>query len=417
MVLLRARWVLPIGSRPIDDGWVAVEGGRVQALGSGARPDTWDGPEIDLGHCALLPALVNAHTHLELSYLAGRVPPATHFTDWIREVMRLRREHPDPAGTEIVSAQAVAIAQLERAGVRIVGDVANTSISVAPLSRSRLGAAVFHEVLRFRAADADAALEQARVRMAEVQPGPNVRVAIAPHAPYSVSPRLFRLIAAARLERGAAEGAGPAMPPTSVHLGESREELEFLATGRGAFRALLEDLGTWDDTWTVPGARPVEYLDALGCLDARTLVVHGVQLTDQELARVRARGATLVTCPRSNAHVGVGAPPVARFYAAGVAVAIGTDSLASAPDLEIFPELALMRRLAPAVPAALLLESATRTGARALGFDEWGTIEPGARAALMTVQVPAGVPDIEEYLVSGIETDQVGEPPAAGRDG
>jgi aminodeoxyfutalosine deaminase len=398
MTVYRARWVLPIAAPPIDEGWVAVDGGRVAAVGAGPVQSGL-GAEVDLGRVALLPALVNAHTHLELSYLAGRVPPAARFTGWIREVMRLRREHPDPADAEILFAQAQAVAALRRAGVGLVGDIGNTLVSVAALRDAGMAAAVFHEVLRFRGSEAGAVIEEARRRMAAVETGSDVRVWLAPHAPYSVSPPLFRLIAEAR--------HGDGLPPTCVHLGESEEEVEFLATGGGPFRTLLEDLGTWDDTWTVPRARPVEYLDALGALDRRTLVVHGVQLTDAELARVRHHGATVVTCPRSNAHVGVGAPPVARFYASGVAVAIGTDSLASAPDLGIFPELAAVRRLAPGVPAGRLLESATRTGAQALGFADWGTIEPGARAALIAVDAPGATADIEEYLVSGIEDEQV----------
>ena len=127
----------------------------------------------------------------------------------------------------------------------------------------------------------------------------------------------------------------------------------------------------------------MQFLDESGFLDARVLAVHGVQMTPADLARLAARGATLVTCPRSNGHTGAGAPPIEDFYASGVRVAVGTDSLASAPDLNVFAELATLRALAPSVPASALLDSATRQGARALGFDaDYGTIEPGkSRAA------------------------------------
>ena len=130
-------------------------------------------------------------------------------------------------------------------------------------------------------------------------------------------------------------------------------------------------------------------------------------LVDPELYAL-VRGATLVTCPRSNGHTGAGAPPLEDFYRAGVRVAVGTDSLASAPDLNVFAELATMRALAPSVPAASLLESATREGARALGFEaDYGTIEPGKRALLLAVGVPPGTGDVEEYLVTGIHPEQV----------
>jgi cytosine/adenosine deaminase-related metal-dependent hydrolase len=195
---------------------------------------------------------------------------------------------------------------------------------------------------------------------------------------------------------------------TSVHLGESAEEIELLARGTGPWRGVLEALGAWDDRWEPPGATPVEYLDALGVLGPQTIAVHGVQLTAGDLATLAARGTTLVTCPRSNRHVGAGDPPIARFYASGVRVAIGTDSLASAPDCSLWPELRALRQLAPDVPARRLVESATRSGAEALGFgDEYGTIEPGRRAALIAVDVPDGVTDVEEYLVSGIDASRV----------
>jgi cytosine/adenosine deaminase-related metal-dependent hydrolase len=138
------------------------------------------------------------------------------------------------------------------------------------------------------------------------------------------------------------------------------------------------------------------------------LAVHGVHFTDAELARLAAAGATVVACPRSNRWTGAGAPPIDRFYASGVRVAIGTDSLASVEDLNLFAEMAEVRRLAPGVPAARILESATLAGAEALGFaSELGSLEPGKRAQLLAVRLPADVTDVEQYLVSGIAPGDV----------
>jgi len=193
-----------------------------------------------------------------------------------------------------------------------------------------------------------------------------------------------------------------------VHLSESREEVEFIATGEGEWRRFLEEVGSWAPDWVAPGVSPVRFLDDSGFLDERVLAVHGVQMTGEDLARLAARGTTVVACPRSNAFTGAGTPPISRFYEAGVAVAIGTDSLASTPDLNVFSELAEMRRLAPHVPASQLIESATKTGARALGFDaDYGTLEPGKQARILGVRVPDAVSDVEEYLLSGIGSDQL----------
>jgi cytosine/adenosine deaminase-related metal-dependent hydrolase len=220
---------------------------------------------------------------------------------------------------------------------------------------------------------------------------------MAAHAPYSVSPALFRAIAETSSDQ-----------PLTVHAGESPEEIEFLHSGRGPIRRMLEQLGVWDVTWEPPMSGPVDYLWGLGYLRRGTLVVHGVHLAERELDQLRRVGAVLVTCPRSNLWVGAGMPRVSHFYAAGVPVAIGTDSLASVASLNLFDELAELRRIAPDVAAASLLESATRVGAEALGFGaSHGTIAAGKSASLVAVDVPAGVDDVEEYLVGGVPPSAV----------
>jgi cytosine/adenosine deaminase-related metal-dependent hydrolase len=138
------------------------------------------------------------------------------------------------------------------------------------------------------------------------------------------------------------------------------------------------------------------------------LAVHGVRFDDADLSRLAAAGSTVVSCPRSNRWTGAGDPPVERFYASGVRVAVGTDSLASVADLNLFAELAALRSLAPEVPAASLLRTATLAGAEALGFaSELGSIEPGKRAELIAVRLPANLADVEEYLVSGVVPDDI----------
>lgn len=220
---------------------------------------------------------------------------------------------------------------------------------------------------------------------------------VAAHAPYSVAPALFREIAQRNTDG-----------PLTVHLGESREEVEFLRTGGGPLRRTLERLGVWVPSWRAPQCDPVEYMRQLGYLRPGLLAVHGVQLGDDALERLREAGATVVTCPRSNVWTGVGIPRLAHFYAAGVPVAIGTDSLASADTLNMFDELGEMRRVAPEVSAASFLDSATRVGAEALGYGgSYGTLDPGKRAALVAVDIPPGVTDVEEYLVSGVPASSV----------
>jgi aminodeoxyfutalosine deaminase len=386
-----AEWVLPMTGEPVQRASVSVEDGRIVAVDGSAVPGA-----IDLGHVAIMPALVNAHTHLELAYLRGRVPRTEQFLDWIRTIMAARRQYPDAADPRIVSAARSAIDEARASGTGLLGDISNTLVTARLLREASMPAQIFYELLRFNAPEAESMTREARAKAdAAAHPDRDVRVSLSPHAPYSVSPALFGAI---RNDLDAHPGQ-----VTSVHLAESPEEIEFIRRGTGPWRVLLEELGVWTDAWAPTGTSPVAYLEQLGFLDRRVLAVHGVQFDGDDLDRLRAYDMTVVSCPRSNQHVGVGPPPLEAFYAMNVNVAFGTDSLASAPDLNMFAELAEARRLAPRVPARTLLESATRRGASALGFeDDYGTVEVGKRAQLIAVRIPSDASDVEEYLVSGI---------------
>jgi cytosine/adenosine deaminase-related metal-dependent hydrolase len=324
------------------------------------------------------------------------IPPAGSFGEWMTALVSLRRGRTDPEAPEIIAAVREAIAQAHDSGTGLVGDISNTLATVGPLRDAGMAGRVFHEVLGFNLPDAGAVVRAGCDRLAALDTGATVRANLTPHAPYSVSPSMFSEVG--RVLAGASDAV------TSVHLGESPEEIVFLRTGGGGIRTALERIGAWNPSWQTPGCGPVEYMERFGLLTARLLAVHGVQFDGDDLARLRRAGATLVTCPRSNRWTGVGDPDIARFYEDGVRVAVGTDSLASVEDLNLFSELARMRRLAPHVPASRLLDSATRIGAEALGFGaDFGTIEPGKRASLIAVRVPGDVPDVEEYLLGGIE--------------
>jgi cytosine/adenosine deaminase-related metal-dependent hydrolase len=393
-----ADWVLPIVSPPLAHGCVTVADDRVLSIApSAAAPPAPEGDDIldiPLGRVVIMPGLVNAHTHIELSWMWGKVPPRGSFVEWVSELMALRAT----STIDGTPAMTDAVVQMEECGTAAVGDISNTLASIEPIAHSRMQAVVFRELIGFGNPDPDGVAAHARAELDRRPPFPRIRLALAPHAPYSVSPGLFRAIARDVWAHGTI---------TSVHLGENREELLFLQDGTGPFRDLLERVRAWNPSWTPPATGPVEYVASLGLLTSRTLVVHGVQCTDLDLAAIARAKATLVTCPRSNVWVGVGDPPVSRFFASGARIAIGTDSLASASDLNVFSELAALHHLAPEVPAATLLASATRVGAEALGFPDLGAIAPGASARLITVDLPETVRDIETYLVEGIDPAQV----------
>lgn len=400
MRVVRAAWVCPVARPPMANGWVALDGPRIHAVGGAEDPTPAGARIVSLPEpSAVMPGLINAHTHLELSWLAGKIPPAARMTDWVGHLVRTRGRRPESADdARAQDAARRAAADARAAGTSAVGDVSNSLTTPPHIAAAGMRGVVFHEVIGFRASGALVA--ETRPLRDAARGVADVRISLAPHAPYSTSADLFRAV---RREVDASD-----VPVMSVHVGESIDETEMLERGTGAWPDLLRRVGAWQDGWTPPGAGPVEYLDSLGVLDARTLVVHAVTLADASLAVLARLGCTIVTCPRSNRWVGAGAPPVARFYEAGLRVAVGTDSLASSPDLNLFGELKDMRWLAPRVPASRLIASATIDGARALGLDcDLGTIEPGKRADIVSIRLPGRIDDVEEYLAGGIEPSQV----------
>ena len=405
MPYYRVAWLLPISQPPIRDAWLRTDRGRIVAFGHTRPGDFTEPDETDLGEVAVLPGLVNAHTHLELSWMRGRVPETDDFNRWIRAIIALKD---DAAARDDSAAASIgdAIREARACGTVLVGDVTNTLATSRPLREEGMAAVVFHELLGFKEDLAEAIMQEAADRVSNEPVSDLVRHTVAPHAPYSVSPALFGLIRRALDREPSAR--------SSVHLGEAAAEIEFLKSGTGPWREGLERMGKWDPSWRSPGSGPVEYLDRMGFLDARILAVHGLHFTPADLARLAALGVTVVTCPRGNRRTGAGRPPIEDFFDAGVRVAVGTDSLASVPDLNLFSELEEMRRLAPAVPARMLIESATINGARALGFEsDFGTIDAGKRDALIAVRLDGYVPSVEEYLVSGVDPSQISWIPAS----
>ncbi len=392
----RAAWIVPIVTSPIKNGWVEIEEGVVTSTGSYENFSDRRSADVDLGNSIVLPGLVNAHTHLELSDLRGRVPVSQSMPKWSRYLMgQIGRDSP----TE--NMIRLAVHELLNSGTVLVGDISNTLASVSVLKDLGLSGVVFKELLGFDVISAETLVSESVSQLQRLAGSDEkLRMSLAAHAPYSVSPDLFSALSEARSENQ--------LGPISVHIAESSEELEFLATGQGPWRDVLEELDKWNTAWSPSSTSPVSYLEQFGWLGPHTLMVHGVQLTKSDLSLMTNSGVTLVTCPRSNYWTGAGSPPVADFYRSGVRIAVGTDSLASVADLNLFSELREIRRLAPEISAADILRSATQSGAYALGFgNEFGAIAPGFSGSLISVSPGENVNDAEEFLVSGVCSEQV----------
>ncbi len=374
VTLHRARQVVPVDAPVIDNGAVAVAHGVIRAVGKFADlRRAWRGPIIDHGPAAILPALVNSHVHLEFSALRGRIAPQPDFPSWLGGALAA---YGALTPYEIQGGLEAGLHELWRFGVGLVGELSNTGSSLGPLQESGLDYQYFFECLGFHlqgdgplAGDFPIFLSRAALN--------DPFFAAAAHAPYSVSAALFQRVAAWNRRRGRL---------TALHLAESAEEVEFLRTGRGFFRDLLQERQRWRDDFHPPQCSPVAYLESLGVLGADTLAAHCLWVDDEDVEILARRGVWVILCPRSNRRTGAGRPPLDRLLQGGVRLALGTDSLASAEDYNLFKDMLLLHQEFPEVPASRLVSLATLAGARALRREaDLGSLTPGKQAALISV--------------------------------
>lgn len=395
MLILAARYLLPVSHPPIRDGALLIEGARIRAVGPRVSlRRQYPGPAVrDLGEAILLPGLVNVHTHLELSALRGDVLPGHSFVDWVLNLLQRKRGLSWEAYATAAEAGA---AELTRSGTTCVGDVTATGASLAGLRKSGLRAVVYREMIGLDDAGAEQIAETPFAHLAamraEVEGSP-LEVGISPHAAYSVSPGLFRLCRDLQQRLGL---------KAAIHMAESSAEIEYLRSGMGEIRTrLLPGTGWGDVPPPMLGATPVQYLHHLGFLDPQCLVIHAVHLTEADFEILAQTRVAVAHCPRSNAYLDVGRTPLKALRDLGVPVGLGTDSLASAESLSLWDEI----RFAHQAHGGLLspaewIRMATTGGARALGLDrEIGTLEPGKRADLIALALDGPEADPYEFLL------------------
>jgi cytosine/adenosine deaminase-related metal-dependent hydrolase len=384
-VTLAASWVLPVDGPPIRDGRVAVERGRVVWVGSAEDAAAPGGAIRDLGPGVLLPGLVNAHCHLELSHLRGAAPRGRGFVPWVEGVVAARDRFDEE---EVAAATVEAATSLATRGTVAVGDVSNRLAHLDALGEAGLRAVVFLELLAWDPARAEETATWAEEQRAAAPPVEGVEVRLAVHALHSVSPELL-----GRLVDGGGVGA--------VHLAESPEESRFLERGDGAWSEFLVRRGLGHVRFTPPGTSPVRYAEALDLLHPALVAAHGVQVDDADREILARRGASVALCPRSNRNLGVGRADVPALLAAGVRLGLGTDSLASVETLDVLDDAVLLARQFPEIDPAAIVRMATAGGAEALGLEDLGTLAPGKAAALAFAPAEAPPEDPYGHVLSG----------------
>jgi 5-methylthioadenosine/S-adenosylhomocysteine deaminase len=401
--IFTADHVLPIVSDPIANGAVAVEGSVIAAVGKyddivGKFPDA----EVEsFGEAAILPGFVNCHSHLEITAMRGALDSVEHdFGSWLLTLHALRSQLSEE---DIKSAAIAGAREGAAAGVTCFGDIGRFgSAGIHALKSVGLRGVLYQET-EFSADDgnADEAFEALKDKFLGLreQQTELVEVGLSPHAPYTVSRRLFEKIAQFAIEERI---------KISIHAAESLDEDELLQKGTGFFRSLMDRFAV---DWPSPHGTPIEYLAQTGILETRPLLAHCVTVSDSDIATIAANGASIAHCPKSNAKFGHGYAPFERFLDSNIYVGLGSDSVASNNVCDLLEEArfaALSARNREGrtrfISAREVLRAATMGGANAIGLGhQVGSLEVGKQADIAIVSLThlaqQPVADVQAALV------------------
>ncbi len=364
-----------------------------------SRLEPWQGPPrkletsvIDWGSAIILPGLINAHTHLELTDLCGRMDPNSSFTSWLASLMTERRRL---AKEEYLDSVTRGARMCAASGTTLIGDISATGWSWEALKPVMVRKVVFEEVTAFQPEKAEETIAALTTRLNRVQTDCCLSSSVSPHAPYSVSPELFWAVAEVARQRN----VRPA-----IHVAETNQEVELLVKGTGEFRDFLSNLGVLPKDWQPPGLAPIPYLEGLGILEHPALLVHGNYLDEGSMSRILNRNCSIVFCPRSHAFFGHAPHPVRQLLNMGINVALGTDSLASNDSLSILDEMRFLFRSRKDLKCDEIIRMATLNGAVALDFGGvLGRLRRGFWADMTVIGLPENICDrnVESQILEG----------------
>ena len=380
MIRYHARWVIPISAPPFEHGTVAVADGRIAYVGPRAAAPP--GTDMDLGDALLMPGLVNAHTHLELTALRGFLEDLD-FAHWIMRLNGVKRAVLDRE--RMLDAARFGLVEGLRAGITTYADTCDSGVAFDAMIEAGVRGIVFQEVFGPDPAVRDRSLAELTAKIDALRPRQTalVRVGVSPHAPYTVSDPLYASVA---------DYARRESLPVAVHIAESEVERELVERGEGFFAEGLRRRGIHIAS---RGRSSIHVLERTGILSTRALLIHCVRLDDTDIEAVARHGAPVAHCPVSNAKLGHGTARVLEMIDAGITVGLGSDSVASNNRMDMLAEaraavLAQRARVGKhdVLCASDVLFLATLGGARALGLDqEIGSLEPGKSADLAAFPV------------------------------
>ncbi len=359
------------------DGAIVIRKGIIRAVGPLRRimkrfPDK---NIIHLKNALLMPGLVNTHTHIELPPLLKTIKSNT-FPDWVLNLIAAKKKMDVHV---YMTASQENINTLIQTGTTTVGEICTHGVSPDLLKKSGLRTTVYYEKINMAPDGNDGKPKNLLpLRKDTVL----IRTGLSPHSPYTVSETVLCKIRKASKKRNI---------PLAMHIAESKDEIRLLQRISSGLEKLYQ-FARWNIDWAPTGSSPFEYLDRIGFLSPGLMAVHAVQATKKDIGLLQKRKVSVAHCPRSNSETGVGRMPLKLFLDAGIAVGLGTDSLASSPSLNMWDEMRYAHRIhrhEGLSPKDIILLG-TYGGARAMGMDDKvGSLAPGMKADVIAVALPS----------------------------
>ena len=380
MFILHAHTVAPVATAPIANGAIAIESDRITALDpyNELKARFPHADTLDLSDNVVIPGLINAHTHLELSALKGRVPYTGDFTEWIAQIITARKKQTD-LSKNLANTIANACTQSIATGVTTVADICHNHRAWPFLADQPIRKVCFAEIIG-PTSDCSAQLTYIERCITETNTDHLLTLGLSPHAPYSTSPTLYQ---------AAAHHAAQHNLPLTTHLAETLAEHEFLTTDKGPWLAFLRSINQWDNSFNCPHTSPVRYFLNLDLADRPFLLAHVNYPDNTDLTLLAQSNHSIAYCPRSHAFFKHPPHPFERMINMGINVCIGTDSLASNESLSILDELRFLYRRRTTLSPDNLLRMATLNAATALHLNQdIGTLSPNAQADLTAIPLP-----------------------------
>ncbi len=352
----RAGWIMLDAFTIIENGYLEIENGFICSASQGKPKEK----SIDHGPGILMPPLVNAHLHLELSALKNLLPFDRGFKSWVKMLLEKR----DALGhKKLIEEAKISIRDLLEWGNLYIGDISTMGITRQIFQESALKGVFFHEFLG------------SDIPNAVIKKNESVSLSVAGHAPHTSSPHLLKALK----KRAASQGL-----PFSIHVAESNDETDFISDQKGPWAEFMTLRGIDFSSWDIGSKTPVSYVMDMGLLDASTLAVHLLNVSGKDMDLIARSGTKVCLCPRSNWNLHKKLPDIERMLQKGIMPALGTDSLASCSSLNILDEMAFVQKKYPNLDLEIIVSMGTINGARALGVDHLtGTLSKGKKAEFL----------------------------------